>query len=182
MNNHQMRDRFTKHMDISILDFDINSREELEAIAEEEGAGEINWNAWEIVKQQAQKQIETELRKMRRKPVYVYDINGFYINTFNSALEAGDEYGISQQQVNVYAKSKMPYYKLNILFRHTPFNFANNKMKYVYQKRKGKWKLIGVFNSAEEVSELLNIPDYTISRYCQWHRPYKDYLFRGQPI
>ena len=181
MNNHQLRDRYTRHMDISILDFDIDSREELEAIAEEEGAGEINWTAWDKAKQQAQADIEKALKE-RRKPVFVYDTNGFYVNAFNSAREAGEAYGISQQAVNVYIRMKMPYYKLNLLFRHSPFNFANNKMKYVYQKKKGKWKLIGVFNSAEEVSELLNIPDYTISRYCQWHKPYRDYLFKGQPI
>lgn len=182
MNNHQMRDRFTKHMDISILDFDINSRKELEAIAAEEGAGEINWTAWDKAKQQTQKQIEAELRKTRRKPVYVYTADGFYINTFNSALEAGEEYKISQQAVNVYIKMKMPYQKLNIIFRNTPFNYANSRPKWVYQKKKEKWKLIGIFESAEEAAAHLNIPYYTISRYCQWHRPYKDYLFRGQPI
>ena len=100
MNNHQMRDRYTRHMDISILDYDIDSREELEAIAEEEGAGEINWTAWNKAKQQSQRQIQAELRKMRRKPVYVYTTDGFYINTFNSALEAGEEYKISQQAVD----------------------------------------------------------------------------------
>lgn len=176
----------TEHIDNTTLNFDINSRAELEQLQNEEGEeGEINWEGFDKLVQRTQAQIEKALktRKKQRTPVFVYDLQGNYLNAFNSVRECGEAYNITQQHVNVYMKRKMPYYLLNILFREKPLQSVNHaKLKWVYKKKKDTYKLIGVYESAVEASEHINIPSWNINIYTQKGKPYKGFLFRDSAI
>ena len=123
--------RFGENVEKSFQSVDINSRKELEDIAEEEKL-DINfnnwWKKWDELVQETKQDIK-ELKKHKpiaqkngRIPqtVYVYNSNERLIKTFSSTKEAADFYHIKKEQVTNYAREQKIYYKLQIMFRTKP--------------------------------------------------------------
>lgn len=112
--------RFGVHTEDSFKSVDINSREELQAIADEEFRS-INWEVWDKLVEQTKKDIKEELKgfeKMYTNPVFVFDIwKQRVIKTFRSPQECADFYGISRELVHTYIRDHRVYYKLGIEFR-----------------------------------------------------------------
>lgn len=116
--------KFGEHVEKSFQSVDINSRKELEDIAEEENL-DINFNNWwcrwnELVKQTKQ-DIKEELKGFERintNPVFVYDIfKQRVIKTFKSPKECAKYYGVSRELVTNYIRDNRIYYKLGLQWR-----------------------------------------------------------------
>ena len=116
--------KFGEHVEKSFQSVDINSRKELEDIAEEENL-DINFNNWwdkwdELVKKTKQ-DIKEELKgfeKIYTNPVFVYDIwKQRVIKIFKSPQECADFYGIRREQVTNYIRDHRVYQKQGVEFR-----------------------------------------------------------------
>lgn len=116
--------KFGEHVEKSFQSVDINSRKELEDIAEEEKL-DINFNNWwdrwdELVKQTKQ-DIKEELKgfeMINTNPVFVYDIlKQRVIKTFKSPKECAKYYGVSRELVTNYIRDNRIYYKLGLQWR-----------------------------------------------------------------
>lgn len=116
--------KFGEHVEKSFQSVDINSRKELEDIAEDEKL-DINFNNWwdrwnELVKQ-TKKDIKEELKGFERintNPVFVYDIfKQRVVKTFKSPKECAKYYGVSRELVTNYIRENRIYYKLGIQWR-----------------------------------------------------------------
>ena len=99
---------------------DINSREELQAIADEEDR-EINWELWDKLVTKTKEDIKQELQgfeRMYTNPVFVYDIwKQKVIKTFRNPQECANYYNIAKELVHKYIRDHRVYYKLGIEFR-----------------------------------------------------------------
>lgn len=120
--------RFGVNTEDSFKSVDIDSRQELDDLAEEEGI-EVNWEKWDELVTKTKQDITNELKKHKpivqkngRMPqtVYVYNPNERLIKTFSSTQEAADYYHIRREQVTNYAREQKLYYKLQIMFRTKP--------------------------------------------------------------
>ena len=116
--------KFGEHVEKSFQSVDINSRKELEDIAEEEKL-DINfnnwWDRWDELVQQTKQDIKEELKGFERintNPVFVYDIlKQRVIKTFKSPKECAKYYNISRELVNTYIRDHRVYYKQGVEFR-----------------------------------------------------------------
>lgn len=112
--------RFGENVEKTFQSVDINSRKELEDIAEEEGL-EVQWSFWDKLVEQTKQDIKQELQgfeRMYTNPVFVYDIwKQRVIKTFKSPQECADFYGISREQVTNYIREGKCYYKQGVEFR-----------------------------------------------------------------
>lgn len=196
----RFRWRGDRHIEKDILDGmeggDINSREELMKIAEEEGLiGEvINWSRWDEVVQQTKELIhqlveddDDDYTPGTFKPVYAYDLlnNGKLIGEFSSAQEASEALGVNKGTIAHYACLQKPYITGHMYFSYTPlvkqevlqykprlntnYNGGKPVEKYVYSL---DGKLLGHYSSTQEVADKYGIPPKQVN-YLAWKkRPY----------
>lgn len=116
--------RFGEHVEKSFQSVDINSRKELEDIAQEEKL-DINFNEWwelwdELVTKTKQdiKEALQGFEKIYTNTVFVFDIwKQKVIKTFRNPQECADFYGISREQVTNYIREGKCYYKQGVEFR-----------------------------------------------------------------
>jgi hypothetical protein len=116
--------RFGENVEKTFQSVDINSREELEDIAEEENL-DINfnkwWELWDKLVAKTKQDIKEALQgfeKIYTKPVFVYDIfKQKVIKTFRNPQECANYYNISRELVHTYIRDHRVYYKLGIEFR-----------------------------------------------------------------
>lgn len=116
--------KFGEHVEKSFQSVDINSRKELEDIAEEEKL-DINfnnwWDKWDKLVEQTKKDIKQELKgfeRMHTNLVFVFDIwKQRVIKTFRNPQECAEFYGISREQVTNYIREGKCYYKQGVEFR-----------------------------------------------------------------
>ena len=125
--------KFGENVEKSFQSVDINSRKELEDIAEEEKL-DINfnewWELWDELVTKTKQDITKELKKQpiaqkngRVAPrIYVYNFKQKLVKTFSSPQEAADYYSIRREQVTNYAREEKPYYKLQIIFKYVQIN------------------------------------------------------------
>lgn len=117
--------KFGEHVEKSFQSVDINSRKELEDIADEEQI-DINWELWDKLVEQTKKDIKKKLKKQpitqkngRVAPrIFVYNFKQKLVKTFSSPQEAADYYSIRREQITNYAREEKPYYKLQIIFKY----------------------------------------------------------------
>lgn len=113
--------RFGEHVEKSFQSVDINSREELQALADEEERT-INWKLWDKLVQQTKQDIEKELKEYHKpqytNKVFVFDIwKQKVINTFKNPQECANYYGVSRELVTNYIRENRIYYKLGLQWR-----------------------------------------------------------------
>lgn len=112
--------RFGENVEKTFQSVDINSREELNKLAEEEGL-EVQWSVWDKLVEQTKKDIANELKgfeKMYHSPVFVYDIfKQKVIKTFRNPQECSKYYGVSRELVTNYIRENRIYYKLGLQWR-----------------------------------------------------------------
>jgi len=113
--------RFGVHTEDSFKSVDIDSREELDDLAEEEGI-EVNWELWDKLVEQTRKDIAKELKEYH-KPQYTNKVFVFsipkqkVIKTFRNPQECADFYGVSRELVTNYMRENRIYYKLGLQWR-----------------------------------------------------------------
>lgn len=112
--------RFGENVEKTFQSVDINSREELNKLAEEEGL-EVQWSFWDKLVEQTKQDIKQELQgfeRMYTNPVFVFDIwKQKVIKTFKNPSDCADFYGISREQVTNYIREGKCYYKQGVEFR-----------------------------------------------------------------
>ena len=112
--------RFGENVEKTFQSVDINSREELQAIADEEDRT-INWELWDKLVTKTKQDIKEALQgfeKTYTNPVFVFDIwKQRVIKTFKTPQECADFYGISREQVTNYIREGKCYYKQGVEFR-----------------------------------------------------------------
>lgn len=112
--------RFGENVEKTFQSVDIDSREELNKLAEEEGL-EVQWSVWDKLVEQTKQDIKEELKgfeRMYTNPVFVFDIwKEKVIKTFRNPQECADFYGISREQVTNYIREGKCYYKLGLQWR-----------------------------------------------------------------
>lgn len=100
--------------------FDINSREELQELADAEGIT-INWDKWQELVNSTKKDIRKKMTKLhqpsKKVTVFVIDLKKPRVeNIFHSTKECADFYNIRREQVTRYARENRVYYKKMIQF------------------------------------------------------------------
>lgn len=112
--------RYGENVEKTFQSVDINSREELQAIANEEDRT-INWELWDKLVEQTKQDIKEELKgfeRMYTNPVFVFDIwKQKVIKTFRNPQECANYYNIAKELVHKYIRDHRVYYKLGIEFR-----------------------------------------------------------------
>ena len=112
--------RFGENVEKTFQSVDINTREELQAIADEEDRT-INWELWDKLVTKTKQDIKEALQgfeRMYTKQVFVYDIfKQKVIKTFRNPQECANYYSISRELVHRYIRDHRVYYKLGIEFR-----------------------------------------------------------------
>ena len=112
--------RYGENVEKTFQSVDINSREELQALADEEDRT-INWELWDKLVEQTKQDIKEELKgfeRMYTNPVFVYDIwKQRVIKTFKNPSDCANYYNIAKELVHKYIRDHRVYYKLGIEFR-----------------------------------------------------------------
>lgn len=194
----KLREYYSEHIENDIFKgIDINTREELLQLAEEENIKEpINWKAWNRVIEETQQQLQhIHGRKKQSKhmlPKYVYDLKTKkLIAQFSGVDEASKALGIPISTINNYACMKRPYVKRNLFFSNEPIDTneipmpIQNQTKELKVYKNSTNKLIGTFTSLREAEKYFHLPTATISYVINYHKciyPKKDLRFEKQSI
>ena len=159
----KLRDYYTDWIDNDIFfGIEVNSREELMQIAEEEGLKDpIKWDNWDALVQKTKEQLEAYeyVKKEGRragKPIYAYSwITKELIKKFASASIAAEAYNTSVYTVLDHARSGKPYQD-RIFFSMKYLDKApqeDETIKWVYAFRLDTGELLGRFKTAMEASK-----------------------------
>ena len=158
----KLRDYYTDHIDNDILfGIQVNSREELMQIAEEEGLIDpIRWDKWDALVQKTKEQLEAYeyVKKEGRragKPIYAYSWKTKeLIKKFASASIAAEAYSVSPSTILDHARSGKPYQD-RIFFSMKYLDKApqeDETIKWLYAFRLDTGELLGRFKTAVEAS------------------------------
>lgn len=159
----KLRDYYTDWIDNDILfGIEVNSREELMEIAEEEGLKDpIRWDKWDALVQKTKEQLEAYeyVKKEGRragKPIYAYSwITKELIKKFASASIAAESYNTTVGTILDHARSGKPYQD-RIFFSMKYLDKApqeDETIKWLYAFRLDTGELLGRFKTAVEASK-----------------------------
>ena len=157
-----LRTIYSDHIDNDILKgIEVNSREELMQIAEEEGLKDpIRWDKWDALVQKTKEQLEAYeyVKKEGRragKPIYAYSWKTKeLIKKFASASIASEAYNTTVGTILDHARSGKPYQD-RIFFSMKYLDKApqeDETIKWVYAFRLDTGELLGRFKTAVEAS------------------------------
>lgn len=172
---------------------DINSREDLMRIAEEEGLVDpIRWDRWQASVDQAKALIEAlgDLPPVSlKKECYVYSTKtGEFIGHYSSLREAAEATGVAEGTVHHCCWKKVPLQRMELAFsyypltwkevcqkaNHKPNNYTAGKPKERWVYRESDCKFLGHYNSSEEVAKAFGIRrdavNYTVFRDKPYHK------------
>lgn len=160
--HNKLRDYYTDWIDNDILfGIEVNSREELMQIAEEEGLKDpIRWDKWDALVQKTKEQLEAYeyVKKEGRragKPIYAYSwITKELIKKFASASIASEAYNTTVGTILDHARSGKPYQD-RIFFSMKYLDKApqeDETIKWLYAFRLDTGELLGRFKTAVEAS------------------------------
>lgn len=168
-----LRDYYTDWIDNHIFkDIEINSREELMQIAEEEGLRDpIRWDKWDALIEKTQKDIQEYKRKMYKHsklgtPIYAYDINsGELIKVFASGNQAAEHFNVAPYTIVYYAKIQKPFNN-EVIFSLKPLErdeLAKYKPTWIYAFRLDTNEFLGKFRTPSEASKAFGLPSSKVS-------------------
>lgn len=168
-----LRDYYTDWIDNHIFkDIEINSREELMQIAEEEGLRDpIRWDKWDALIEKTQKDIQEYKRKMYKHsklgtPIYAYDINsGELIKVFASGNQAAEHFNVAPYTIVYYAKMGKPFNN-EVIFSLKPLErdeLTKYKPTWIYAFRLDTNELLGKFRTPSEASKAFGLPSSKVS-------------------
>ena len=157
-----LRTIYSDHIDNDILKgIEVNSREELMQIAEEEGLKDpIRWDKWDALVQKTKEQLEAYeyVKKEGRragKPIYAYSWKTKeLIKKFASASIASEAYNTTVGTILDHARSGKPYQD-RIFFSMKYLDKApqeDETIKWVYAFRLDTGEFLGRFKTAVEAS------------------------------
>lgn len=195
-----------QHVEKDILDGmeggDINSREELMKIAEEEGLKDpIRWDAWQRSVDQARALIEAlgDLPPVSlKKECYVYSTKtGKLIGHYGSMREAAEATGVPEGTVQHCCWKKVPLQRAELAFSNIPlthkeivqnysrkgnFNGGVSKPRWVYRLSTGEF--LGEFPDSKSVAERFDISPGAVNYYVHLNKPFLKHniIIRDTPI
>lgn len=194
-----------QHVEKDILDGgcqDINTREELMQLAEEEGLhNPINWSKWDKSVQQAKALIEAlgDLPPVTlKKECYVYStVTGKLIGHYTSLRETAEAIGVAEGTVHHCCWKKVPLQRMELAFSYTPlthkeivehyckkgnFNGGVKKPRWVYRLSTGEF--LGEFPDSKSVAEKFDISPGAVNYYVHLQKPFLKHniIIRDTPI
>jgi len=168
-----LRTIYSDHIDNDILKgIEINSREELMQIAEEEGLRDpIRWDKWDALVEKTKQELDNYKRKMYKHskfgtPIYAYDINtGELIKVFASGNQAAEHFNVAPYTIVYYAKIQKPFNN-EVIFSLKPLErdeLAKYKPTWIYAFRLDTNELLGKFRTPSEASKAFGLPSSKVS-------------------
>ena len=167
-----LRTIYSDHIDNDIFKgIEINSREELMQIAEEEGLKDpIRWDKWDALVQKT-KELDNYKRKTYKHskfgtPIYAYDINtGELIKVFASGNQAAEHFNVAPYTIVYYAKIQKPFNN-EVIFSLKPLErdeLAKYKPTWIYAFKLDTNELLGKFKTPTEASKAFGLPSSKVS-------------------
>lgn len=168
-----LRDYYTDWIDNHIFkDIEINSREELMQIAEEEGLRDpIRWDKWDALVEKTKQELDNYKRKTYKHskfgtPIYAYDINtGELIKAFASGNQAAEHFNVAPYTIVYYAKIHKPFNN-EVIFSLKPLErdeLAKYKPTWIYAFKLDTNELLGKFRTPSEASKAFGLPSSKVS-------------------
>ena len=202
---HYIQELHHRQIEKDILDGmgDINSREELMKIAEEEGLiNPIRWDVWDRVVKQTKELIEAlgELLPVSQtREVWVYTtVTGTLVGHYNSVKEAAEALGEPPGTIQHCAYKNQPLQRAQLVISYYPLtwkqvcqkangrttNYAAGKPKERWVYRESDGKFLGHFNSSEEVAKAFGIRRDAVNYYVFKEKPYHlhNLIIRDRPM
>ena len=183
---------------------DINSREDLMKIAEEEGLiGEvIRWDVWDRVVQQAKADIEALGELLPVSPtreVWVYTtVTGTLVGHYGSVKEAAEALGEPPGTIQHCAHKNQPLQRAQLVISYYPLtwkqvcqktngrttNYAAGKPKERWVYRESDKKFLGHFKDSKSVAERFGIRQDAVNYYVFKDKPYHlhNLIIRDRPM
>lgn len=199
-----MNDRFTyykEYRDIEkdVLGEDINTREELQALADEEGI-KIDWDRWDKLVQRVREMLTntfgdlTERKTNTRvKEIWAYNLDtGKLIGHYNSSEECGQALDVGVGTVRHSASTDKPVWRLGMHFSYHPLTkeeLATKRPKKTVARsvkkrhnpyiKKPKWvydlhtkKLLGQYDCTADAAEAIGMTKNQVNYQALIERPY----------
>lgn len=168
-----LRTIYSDHIDNDILKgIEVNSREELMQIAEEEGLRDpIRWDKWDALVEKTKQELDNYKRKTYKHskfgtPIYAYDINtGELIKVFASGNQAAEHFNVAPYTIVYYAKMGKPFNN-EVIFSLKPLErdeLAKYKPTWIYAFRLDTNELLGKFKTPTEASKAFGLPSSKVS-------------------
>lgn len=168
-----LRDYYTDWIDNHIFkDIEINSREELMQIAEEEGLRDpIRWDKWDALVEKTKQELDNYKRKTYKHskfgtPIYAYDINtGELIKVFASGNQAAEHFNVAPYTIVYYAKIQKPFNN-EVIFSLKPLErdeLTKYKPTWIYAFKLDTNELLGKFRTPSEASKAFGLPSSKVS-------------------
>ena len=168
-----LRTIYSDHIDNDILKgIEINNREELMQIAEEEGLRDpIRWDKWDALVEKTKQELDNYKRKTYKHskfgtPIYAYDINtGELIKVFASGNQAAEHFNVAPYTIVYYAKIQKPFNN-EVIFSLKPLErdeLAKYKPTWIYAFRLDTNELLGKFKTPAEASKAFGLPSSKVS-------------------
>ena len=168
-----LRTIYSDHIDNDIFKgIEINSREELMQIAEEEGLRDpIRWDKWDALVEKTKQELDNYKRKTYKHskfgtPIYAYDINtGELIKVFASGNQAAEHFNVAPYTIVYYAKIQKPFNN-EVIFSLKPLErdeLAKYKPTWIYAFKLDTNELLGKFKTPTEASKAFGLPSSKVS-------------------
>ena len=182
---------------------DINSREELMEIAEEEGLyNPINWDVWDRSVQQAKELIEALgilLPVSHTREVWVYTTRtGTLLGHYNSVKEAAEALNETPGTFQHCAYKNKPLQRAELVISYYPLtwkevcqkangrttNYSAGKPKERWVYRESDGKFLGHFKDSQSVAEHFGIRRDAVNYYVFKDKPYHlhNLIIRDRPM
>lgn len=194
-----------------VLGEDINTREELQTLADEEGI-KIDWQRWDALVQKVKKLIEAiptspppQPQNGRVKRIWAYDIETGRLNGhFESSEECGQVLNVNVGTVRHSASTQKPVARLGMYFSYEPLtkdelraykpkiavpksikkrhNPHTKRPKWVYRMKDNR--LLGYYECTADCAEALDMSMNQVNYQAFTEKPYrlKGILILNHPI
>lgn len=199
MNDRFIYDKEYRDIEKDVLGEDINTREELQALADEEGI-RIDWDRWDKLVQRVREMLTntfgdlTERKSNTRvKEIWAYDLDrGKLIGHYDSSEECGQALDICVGTVRHSASTEKPVWRLGMHFSYHPLTkeeLASKRPKKTVVRslkkrhnpyiKKPKWvydlkthRLLGQYDCTADAAEAIGMTKNQVNYQASIERPY----------
>lgn len=115
--------------------------------------------------------------RSKAKKITVYNTQGASIYYFNSAKEAAEKFGVSEDIIRIICRKEQQFLYINktrYIIRYSDYDLTKEEVDYIKSLNYSNvikmydisGVLLNVYESCKEVSEIYNIGDYNIQACC----------------
>lgn len=200
MNDRFIYDKEYRDIEKDVLGEDIDTREELQALADEEGI-KIDWDKWDKLVQRVKKMLTntfgdlTQQQKpnTRVKEIWAYNLDtGKLIGHYDSSEECAQALDLVTGTVRHSASTEKPVWRLGMHFSYHPLTkeelsqmkpkqtvVRTTKKRHNHYIKKPKWvydlktkKLLGQYDCTADAAEAIGMSKNQVNYQALIERPY----------